>query len=81
MPELEHVPTLPELHARRPKLAEVVAVNGKGEPTHYRATPEGQQLIYDAMARNAPKARENDEQRRAEAAVAELEYRRREGKL
>jgi len=48
---LEHVPTVPELYKR--KLAVVLERNKKGEPTLYRLTPEGQQEIYDVMARNA----------------------------
>lgn len=47
----EHVPTLPELHTKG--LARVVARTDKGEPTHYRASAQGQQLIDDTMRRNA----------------------------
>jgi len=50
--DLEHVPTLPEL-ARR-GLAHAVPPG-----THYRATPEGQALIYAAMKRNADRLRDD----------------------
>lgn len=53
MTDLEHVPTLPELHTQG--LATVVGRNANGDPTHYLATPKGQQMIYDAMRRNAEK--------------------------
>ena len=52
-----HVPTVPELH--RLKLATVQERNKKGDPTHYRLTPEGQDLIHQAMLRNARINREN----------------------
>lgn len=43
-PDLEHVPTAPELFAR-----------GLAQPagTAYRISPEGYRLIHDAMTRNA----------------------------
>lgn len=47
----EHVPTLPELHQKG--LATVEARSPKTqEPTHYRATPEGQRIIDETMRRN-----------------------------
>jgi hypothetical protein len=52
-----HVPTVPELY--RKKLATVQERNKKGDPTHYRLTPEGQDLITQAMLRNARAAKEN----------------------
>lgn len=58
-----HVPTLPELYQMKPRLAVVIAwtagkADGTGQtPTHYRATPEGQALIYERMATNAAAAR------------------------
>ena len=53
MAELEHVPTVPELYAKG--FAVVVSwTDGKKKtPTHYRLKPEGQQVIYDTMKRNA----------------------------
>lgn len=51
MTEYEHVPTLPELAVKG--LAHVVTRTDKGEPTHYRATAEGQALIDTIMHRNA----------------------------
>jgi hypothetical protein len=45
------VPTLVELEAIG--MAEVVARNEKGKPTHYRTSPEGQRWIYAAMAHNS----------------------------
>ncbi|WIE81381.1 hypothetical protein [Curtobacterium sp. MCSS17_016] len=52
-----HVPTVPELY--RKKLATVQERNKKGDPTHYRLTPEGQDLITQAMLRNARNNKEN----------------------
>lgn len=66
-PDLEPVPTLVELHARG--LAEVVGRNGKKEPSHYRATPEGEALIRDAMRRNAERGRAWDRRRAEETAT------------
>lgn len=55
---LEPVPTLPELEKRG--LA-IVAERSRttSEPTHYRATEEGQALIDGAMRRNAAWLREH----------------------
>lgn len=64
-PGLEVVPTVHDLWAKG--LAEVVAwtaAKTAAKPTHFRIKPEGQQLINDAMARNARKAREHDERQR-----------------
>lgn len=55
----EPVPTLPDLVTRG--MATVVARTDKGEPTHYRATREGQALIDDTMRRNAAYLREHPE--------------------
>lgn len=55
-PELEHVPTVLELAAR-----------GLARPVHgsaYRIEPEGQELIYDAMRRNAERVKADPELRR-----------------
>ena len=52
-----HVPTVVEL--AEIGLANVVAVDLKGRPTHYRLTPEGQERIYAAM-REAAAERRND---------------------
>ncbi|MGW8431770.1 hypothetical protein ACWGJ9_11805 [Curtobacterium citreum] len=52
-----HVPTVPELH--KLKLATVMERTQKNVPTHYRLTPEGQDLITEAMLRNARAAKEN----------------------
>jgi hypothetical protein len=49
--EIEAVPTAPELAAQG--LAEVVARSKTGAATHYRLTAEGQQMVFDAMKRNA----------------------------
>lgn len=62
-PDYEAVPTMPELQKRG--LALIVAGTSKGAATHYRATPEGQQLINDTMKRNAARCKAWDEQRRA----------------
>jgi len=56
-PKLEPVPTVKELV--RNQLAEPIA------QSHYRISPEGQQIVYDVMARNAAKLREYNEQRAA----------------
>lgn len=52
-----HVPMLPELHQRG--LAVVAGRTDKREPTHYRATAQGQAEIDDAMRHNAAWAREH----------------------
>lgn len=54
-----HVPTVAELH--KLKLATVVERTQKNVPTHYRLSKEGQDLITEAMLRNA---RANKEQHR-----------------
>lgn len=54
-PELERVPTLPELVLEG--LAHVVAWNASHDPTHYRATAEGQALLNAVMDRNAARLR------------------------
>jgi hypothetical protein len=53
--DLEPVPTLRQLHTKG--LASVLERTTKGEPSILRPTPEGQQLIYDAMARNAERVK------------------------
>lgn len=57
----EHVPTVAEL--AREHLAQPVAFNTKGDPTHWRLTQEGQQRVYAAMSRNAHQARHRAAQR------------------
>jgi hypothetical protein len=64
-PDMERVPTMADLHARG--LATVVSRNAKGEPTHYRAEPEGQAIIHEAMRRNAERGRQWDRRRAGEA--------------
>lgn len=55
------VPTLPELHKRG--LATVVATSPKtGEPTHYRATAQGQAEIDEAMLHNGRWLREHPDE-------------------
>ena len=49
---LVHVPTLRELYEEKPPQAIVLERNKKNEPTHFRAKPEGQQRIDDAMRHN-----------------------------
>lgn len=58
MTSLRKVPSLPELAAQG--LAEVVGRDGKGRPTHYRPTPEGEQVLREAMAVNARAMLEDD---------------------
>lgn len=53
MPELEHVPTVPELYAKGLAVVMVWTDGKDKKPTHYRLKPEGQQMIYDTMRRNA----------------------------
>lgn len=52
--DLEPVPTMHDLV--KMGLASVLERNTKGEATVVRASPEGQQLIYDAMSRNATRS-------------------------
>jgi hypothetical protein len=62
-PDLEPVPTIKELAKQR------LAIDASGgHGSHYRVTPEGQQMIYDAMARNAERGRAWEATRRKELA-------------
>lgn len=58
-PKLEDVPTVAELVKNG--LATMVETGKRG--TFYRISDTGQQLIYDAMKRNAEKGRAYEEQR------------------
>lgn len=54
-PDLEHVPTCPELV--RQGLARVQLTNAGGDPSLVTVLPEGQRLINGALARNAERMR------------------------
>lgn len=74
-PDLEHVPTVAELakrglaHLRQRTYRETETFGKPKTDTRYEITPEGQQLILDAMKRNAERGRAWDAQRRMNAAV------------
>lgn len=54
-PDLEPVPTVAELASSG--LAIVIERTTKGVPSVFRLKPEGQQIINEAMARNAERRR------------------------
>jgi hypothetical protein len=75
-PDLEHVPTVAELV--RQGMARAVTVkyfDAAGKPksdTRYTVTAKGQQLIDDAMTRNAERGRAWDARRTLAAVDADL---------
>jgi hypothetical protein len=75
-PDYEHVPTVPEL-ARQGLAREQVAkrIDKAGQTksdTRYVVSPKGQQLIVDAMQRNADRSRAWDARRMNAAVDADL---------
>lgn len=58
MEKVPHIEDLAQIGQAHP-----VAFTKAGAPSHWRITPEGQEAIYAAMARNAAEARDLDAQK------------------